>query len=58
MYVAVRMRRQSLTEQFAVLPEEQKCVLLYTEVAIDNEQLDEAIRAARVIMSADLIHYS
>ena len=52
-YFAVQTRRQELAEQFAGLPEEQKRLLLRSEMAIDNQKLNAATRLAGVISPSD-----
>lgn len=41
-YFAVQTRRQELTDELAALPEEQKRLILRSEMAIFNQQLNEA----------------
>jgi len=52
-YFAVQTRRQELTDQLAALPEEQKRLILRSEMAIFNSQLAEAARNAGVIQPLD-----
>ena len=48
-YFAVQTRRQELAEQMAALPEDQKRLLYRSEMAVLNQQLNEAARRAGVM---------
>lgn len=52
-YFASQTRKQELTEQFAALPEEHKRMLLRSEMAIDNQKLNDAAKIAGVISPRD-----
>jgi len=52
-YFAVQTRRQELADQLAALPENEKRLVLRSEMAIFNTQLADAARAAGVIEPAD-----
>jgi DNA-damage-inducible protein D len=52
-YFAVQTRRQELADQLAALPEEQKRIILRTEMAIFNAQLAETAQKAGVIQPDD-----
>jgi len=52
-YFAVQTRRQELADQLAALPEDQKRLILRSEMAIFNRQLAEAARNAGVILPQD-----
>jgi DNA-damage-inducible protein D len=48
-YFAVQTRRQELAEQITALPEDQRRLVYRSEMAILNQQLSEAARAAGVV---------
>lgn len=48
-YFAVQTRRQELADQVAILPEDQKRLFYRSEMAVLNQQLNEAARNAGVI---------
>ena len=52
-YFAVQTRRQELADQLAALPEDQKRLILRSEMAVFNQQLAEAARNAGVIQPQD-----
>jgi DNA-damage-inducible protein D len=52
-YFAVQTRRQELTDELAALPEEQKRLILRSEMAIFNQQLNEAAQRAGVMTAED-----
>lgn len=52
-YFAVQTRRQELAEQFESLPEDQKRLVLRTEMSIHNVHLAEAVKDAGVIKTKD-----
>lgn len=52
-YFAVQTRRQELADQFVALPEGQKRLVLRTQMALDNQKLNEAARQAGVISPGD-----
>ncbi len=52
-YFAVQTRRQELADELAALPEDQKRLILRSEMAIFNSQLAEAAQQAGVIEPAD-----
>ncbi len=52
-YFAVQTRRQELADKLAALPEDQKRLILRSEMAIFNSQLAEAAQQAGVIEPAD-----
>ena len=52
-YFAVQTRRQELADQLAALPEDQKRLILRSEMAIFNQQLAEAAHNAGVIQPQD-----
>jgi DNA-damage-inducible protein D len=51
-YFAVQTRRQELAESLAALPEDQKRLMLRSEMAVFNRKLAEAARNAGVIQPA------
>lgn len=57
-YFAAQTRRQELTDQFAALPEGQKRLVLRTQMAIDNQKLNEAARQAGVISPGDFATFT
>lgn len=52
-YFAVQTRRQELADELAALPEEQKRIILRSEMAIFNQQLNEAAQRAGVMTPED-----
>jgi DNA-damage-inducible protein D len=52
-YFAVQTRRQELADQLAALPEDQKRLILRSEMAVFNQQLAEAAHNAGVIQPQD-----
>ncbi len=52
-YFAVQTRRQELADQLATLPEDQKRLILRSEMAVFNQQLAEAAHNAGVIQPQD-----
>ncbi len=52
-YFAVQTRRQELADELAALPEDEKRLILRSEMAIFNSQLAEAAQQAGVIESFD-----
>src|SRR5947209_9078848 len=52
-YFAVQTRRQELADELAALPEDQKRLILRSEMAIFNAQLAEAAQQAGVIEPSD-----
>ena len=52
-YFAVQTRRQELADQLAALPEDQKRLILRSEMAIFNQQLAKAAHNAGVIQPQD-----
>lgn len=52
-YFAVQTRRQELADKLAALPEDQKRLILRSEMAIFNSQLAEAAQQAGVIEPSD-----
>lgn len=52
-YFAVQTRRQELADQLAALPEEQRRIILRTEMAIFNAQLADTAKKAGVITPHD-----
>lgn len=52
-YFAVQTRRQELADEFASLPEDQRRLVLRTEMSIHNVHLAEAARDAGVIRTKD-----
>ena len=52
-YFAVQARRQELADQLAALPEDQRRLLLRSEMAIFNQQLAETAKHAGVIKPDD-----
>lgn len=52
-YFAVQTRRQELADELAALPEEQKRLILRSEMAIFNAKLNEAAQSAGVIRPED-----
>jgi len=52
-YFAVQTRRQELADQLVASPEDQKRLILRSEMAVFNQQLAEAARNAGVIRPQD-----
>ena len=52
-YFAVQTRRQELADQLATLPEDQKRLILRSEMAVFNQQLAEAAHNAGVVQPQD-----
>jgi DNA-damage-inducible protein D len=52
-YFAVQTRRQELADQMATLPEDQKRLILRSEMAVFNQQLAEAAHNAGVMQPQD-----
>lgn len=52
-YFNIQTRRQELADQFATVLEGQKHLVLRTQMAIDNQKLNEAARQAGVISPGD-----
>ncbi len=52
-YFAVQTRRQELADQIAALPEDQRLLIYRSEMAIDNQKLNEAAREAGLISASD-----
>jgi len=52
-YFAAQTRRQELADQLATLPEDQKRLILRSEMAVFNQQLAEAAHNAGVIQPED-----
>jgi len=57
-YFAVQTRRQELADELAALPEEQKRLILRSEMAIFNQQLNEAAQRAGVITADDFATFA
>jgi len=57
-YFAVQTRRQELADQIASLPEGQKRLVLRSQMAIDNQRLNEAARSAGVISPGDFAMFT
>ncbi len=57
-YFAVQTRRQELAGELASLPEEQKRLILRSEMAVFNQQLAEAAQAAGVIKPDDFATFT
>ncbi|MBO0793867.1 MAG: DNA damage-inducible protein D, partial [Ktedonobacteraceae bacterium] len=52
-YFAVQTRRQELADKLAALPEDQKRLILRSEMAVFNQQLNEAAQKAGVVTPSD-----
>lgn len=52
-YFAVQTRKQELADQIAALPEDQRRLVYRSEMAIDNQKLNEAARKAGLISASD-----
>ncbi len=52
-YFAIQTRRQELADQLAALPEDQKRLILRSEMAVFNQQLAEVAHNAGVIQAQD-----
>jgi DNA-damage-inducible protein D len=52
-YFAIQTRRQELADELAALPEEQRRLILRSEMAIFNQQLNEAAQRAGVMIPDD-----
>ena len=57
-YFAVQTRRQELVQELAALPEEQKRLILRSEMAIFNRQLADAAQGAGVIKPEDFATFT
>lgn len=57
-YFAVQTRRQELADELAALPEEQKRLILRSEMAIFNQQLNEAAQRAGVMTPEDFATFT
>lgn len=57
-YFAVQTRRQELADELAALPEEQKRLILRSEMAIFNQQLNEAAQRAGVMTPDDFATFT
>ena len=57
-YFAVQTRRQELADELAALPENQKRLILRSQMAIFNRQLAETARLAGVIVPGDFATFT
>ncbi len=57
-YFAVQTRRQELADELAALPEDQKRLILRSQMAIFNRQLAETARLAGVIVPGDFATFT